>query len=219
MPATCLHLRPRDGAVWAALMIALAVHAQSAIVRETQEPVARGTAQQEFDRLAAQEVDKAGNLDFDLEFAIAANEAGQFTRAIIALERVLAMQPGNERARSEMGRALYGVGDHKAARALLAESRDKGFTAVAGETIDQLLHAIDRVEAEGRSSARAYLEAGAGWDSNINAAPGLTNVAVPAYGGSILAVDPPRTRKKGWDGSWTARGSGRPLLWPPVFLL
>ncbi|MEJ6023404.1 tetratricopeptide repeat protein [Ramlibacter sp. PS4R-6] len=201
-------------------MVALAVSAQtSAVIRETQETRTGGTAQQEFDRLSEQEVDKAGDPAFDLPFAIAANEAGQFTRAIIALERVLAMQPGNERARAEMGRALYGVGDHKAARALLSESREKGFTAVAGETIDQLLHAIDRVEAEGRSSAKGYLEAQAGWDSNINSAPGLNNVAVPAYGGTILAVDPAGTKKKGWYGAWTAGASGRLVLGPRFSLI
>jgi hypothetical protein len=200
-------------------MIALACNAQTAIVQETNEPAATGTAQQQFDRLSAQEPEKAGDPAFDLAFAIAANEAGQFTRAIMALERVLAAQPGNERARAEMGRALYGVGDHKGARALLSESKEKGFTAVAGETIDQLLHAIDRVEAEGRSSAKGYVEATAGWDSNINSAPGVSNVAVPAYGGSILAVDPAGTRKKGWYGAWTAGASGRLVLGPRLSLI
>lgn len=219
MLATRLHSLSRGGAVWAALMVALAANAQTAVIRESQEGVTGGTAAQQFERLSAQEVDKAGDPDFDLAFAIVANEAAQFTRAIIALERLLALQPGNERARTEMGRALYGVGDHKAARALLAESKEKGFTAVAGETIDQLLHAIDRVEAEGRSSAKGYLEATAGWDSNINSAPGLSNVAVPAYGGSILAIDPSGTKKKGWYGAWTAGASGRLVLGPRLSII
>src|SRR5689334_15154003 len=107
---------PRDGAVWAALLVALAMNsakAQTATIRQSDEPI-QGSAQDEFNRLSAQETDKAGDPDFDLAFAIAANEAGQFTRAIMALERLLALQPANERARTEMGRALYGVGDHKA---------------------------------------------------------------------------------------------------------
>lgn len=219
MVAQRMHQATRDGAVWAALMVSLAVNAQTAVVREVQEPAVRGTAAEQFERLAADEVEKAGDPDFDLALGIAGNEAGQWTRAIMALERVLASQPGNERARSEMGRALYGVGDHKAARALLAESKEKGFSAVAGETIDQLLHAIDRVEAEGRSSARGYLETTAGWDSNINSAPGLSNVVVPAYGGSILAVDPSGTKKKGWYGAWTGGASGRLVLGPRLSLI
>ena len=200
-------------------MVSLAVSAQTAQIKEVQEAQATGTAAQQFERMAAQEVEKAGDPAFDLAFGIAANEAGQFTRAIFALERVLTVQPGNERARAELGRALYGVGDNKAARALLSESKDKGFTAVAGETIDQLLHAIDRVEAEGRSSAKGYVETTAGWDSNINSAPGLTNVAVPAYGGSVLAVDPSGTKKKGWYGAWTAGASGRLVLGPRLSLI
>ncbi len=167
-----------------------------------------------FEKLALQEPQRAGEIEFDLALGIAANEAGQFTRAIIALERVLAVQPAHERARAEFGRALYGVGDNKAARALLAESQQKGFTSVAGDTIDQLLHAIDRVEAEGRSSAKAYLELNTGWDSNINSAPGLSSVAVPAFGGAILAVDPSGTRRSGGYLGWTAGASGRMVLGP-----
>lgn len=216
MLATRLHPKPRDGAVFAALTVVLAVHAQTAVVRQTQEA---GKTSLEFESLAEQEPVKAGDPEFDLALGIAANEAGHFTRALIALERLIAVQPGNPRARAEMGRALYGVGDHKAARRLLAESREKGFTAVAGETIDQLLHAIDRVEAEGRSSAKGYVEATAGWDGNINSAPGLSNVAVPAYGGSILAVDPSGTKKKGGYGAWTGGASGRLVLGPRLSLI
>jgi Flp pilus assembly protein TadD len=139
----------------AALLGTCAAFAQTAVVQQTEEVVRSGTAMEAFERLAEQEVRRAGELEFDLALGIAANEAGQFTRAIIALERVLAVQPSHERARAELGRALYGVGDHKAARALLAESQLKGFTAVAGDTIDQLLHAIDRVEADAGPPPRA----------------------------------------------------------------
>jgi outer membrane protein len=199
----------RRSGIWAALVVALAAHAQADLVREAQGLLETGRGAQAYQMLESEEVRYAGDLDFDLSLGIAANEAGQFPRAIIALERVLALHPGNERARAEMGRALYGVGDNKAARALLSESMAKGYVSVAGEGIEQLLHAIDRVEAEGLSSAKGYVEMNAGYDTNINSAPGLSNVAVPAYGGSILAVDPAGARRKGGFWGVAAGASGR----------
>lgn len=211
---TTIQLPSLRRALWLTLFVACAVHAQADAVRQAQELVRAGQVQQAFDLLDAREVEFAGDPDFDLNFGIVANEAQQFTRAIIALERVLTTQPAHERARAELGRALYGVGDHQAARKLLGESRDKGITAVAGETIDQLLHSIDRVEAEGRSSAKGYVEWVGGTDSNINGAPGISQVAVPALGGSIVAIDPSGTRKRGQFAGLSIGGSGRMVLGP-----
>jgi Flp pilus assembly protein TadD len=75
---------------------------------------------------------------------IAANETGQYTRAVFALERVLAVQPGNSRARAELGRALFSVGDTKASRQVLMETKQDDIPAEAAATIDQFLQAIDQ---------------------------------------------------------------------------
>jgi tetratricopeptide (TPR) repeat protein len=200
--------------ITAALGAVLSLNAQTDVIRQSQDLLSQGKPADAFKLLSDAEVQQAGDIEFDLALGAAANAAGEFTRAIIALERVLAVQPGNERARAELGRALYGVGDHKGAKQLLSESRQQGLTAIAGEPVEQMLHAIDRVEAEGKSSARAYLEATAGWDSNINSAPGVSSVAVPAYGGSVLAIDPAGAQKKGAFASFGAGASGRYVLGP-----
>ena len=205
--------RARNG-LWALALGACVAHADPDLVRRSQDLVQRGQAAAAYQLLQAEESRWAGDVNFDVAFAIAANEAGQFPRAIIALERVLAVQPGHQRARAEMGRALYGVGDVKAARTLLTESREKGFISVAGETIDQLLHSIDRIEAEGQSSWRGWIEFAIGDDTNINSSPGLSNVAVPAYGGSILAINPGGTGQRGHYAMLGGGLSGRYVLDP-----
>jgi hypothetical protein len=215
----CYLLPPPRSGVWAALLVSLAVHAQVDTVRQARELLASKRPREAYELLSAQEVQHAGEVEFDLLLGAAANEAGEFTRAIMALERVMSSEPGNTQARAELGRALYAVGDRKAARALLAESKLEGIIAIAGENVEQLLHAIDRTEADGRSSARAYVELAVGHDSNINSAPGVSNVAVPAYGGSILAVDPAGTRKSGAFTSATAGSSGRLVLGPRLSLI
>jgi tetratricopeptide (TPR) repeat protein len=198
----------------AALLVlsAWTVHASPVVLERARALGDAGRASEAYAWLESHETRLAGDAAFDLAFAIAANRAGHYSRAIIALERVLAVQPGQPRARAEMGRALYAVGDLRGARALLAESRQNGVEGLAAGPIDQLLHAIDRIEADGRSSVRGYLEAGLAADSNLNSAPGFSNVAVPAYGGSLVTIDPAGTRD---GGRYAALGGGISGRWVP----
>lgn len=208
------------GVFLAGVLSVTGLHAEvDALVREAQELSTAGQGAKAYEMLEPQESQRAGDPDFDLAFGIAANQAAQYTRAIMALERLMALQPDNVRARTELGRALYGVGDNKAARKLLAEGQLNGITAVAGEPIDQLLHAIDRVEAEGNSSWRGYVEASAGQDSNINGAPGISSVAVPSLGGSILGIAPGGTKQSGGFGALAAGLSGRMVMDDPRWSL
>ncbi len=155
-----------------------------------------GQARQAFDLLEPQEVARAGDPDFDTVLGIAANETGQFTRAVFALERALSVQPGNARARAELGRALFSVGDTQAARRVLMETQQADIPREASATIDQFLQAIDRSEEAARSSVKPYLEAAVGYDTNINSGPGNANVAVPAFGGLIFTLSPTSTELK-----------------------
>lgn len=174
-----------------ALLCPLAAHAQGdALVAQARAALEQGQARRAFDLLAPFETERAGNPEFDLVLGMAANRTSQYTRAILALERVMDVQPGNAQARSEMGRALFGVGDRQGARALLADSKQQGVPLVAGESIDQLLQAVDRVEATGQSSYKGYVEASLGHDSNANGGPSARNLAVPAFGGALVDLQP-----------------------------
>jgi outer membrane protein len=195
--------------------ITVAAHAEvDELVRQAQSANAQGQAQAAYDMLEPHEVERAGDPDFDLTMGIAANGNAQYTRAILALERVLAVQPDNMQARAELGRALFAVGDRKAARALLSESKLEGIPVVAGEDIDQLLQAIDRVDAAGVSSYKGYVELAVGDDSNVNAAPAQNNLAVPAFGGSLVTLAPGSTRTHATFGALGGGLSGRYVIDP-----
>ncbi len=166
------------------------VHAEvDALVRDARALLDKGQAKQAFDLLEPQETPRAGDPDFDTVLGIAANETGQFTRAVFALERVLSVQPENSRARAELGRALFSVGDTVASRRVLLETKKDNIPAEAAATIDQFLQAIDKTEEAARSSVKAYVEAGFGYDTNINSGPGNANVAVPAFGGAVFTLN------------------------------
>jgi hypothetical protein len=175
----------------AALLLSLclapvAVHAQAdAVVREALAMTESGRARQAYDMLEPLEVQRAGDPDFDTVFGIAANLVGEHARAVMALERATQVQPGNARARAELGRAMFAVGDSKSARVLLEQAKSQGAPAVAALTIDQFLRAIDMAESLMRSTWRGYVSFGLGHDSNLSSGPADANVAVPALGGAV----------------------------------
>lgn len=208
------------GGCASALMLAGPAHAEvDALVRESLALAEQGKAQQAFDQLAAVETQRAGDPDFDTVLGIAANETGQFTRAVFALERALTVQPGNSRARAELGRALFALGDNQAARQVLQETKRDGIPPEAARKIDEFLQAIDRNEEAARSSVRGYIEAGAGRDSNINSGPGNANVAVPALGGLVFTLGPTGVRLKDSFYSVGAGISGRYVIDPRLSLI
>lgn len=161
-----------------------------ALVQQANALLAQGQARQAFDLLEPLETPRAGDPDFDTVLGIAANETGQFTRAVFALERALSVQPGNARARAELGRALFAAGDTRASRRVLLEAKQGSIPLGAADTIDQFLQAIDRSEEAARSSVKLYIESQIGHDTNINSGPGNPNVAVPAFGGAVFTLTP-----------------------------
>lgn len=203
-----------------ALLLVGVAHAQTdALVRESLLLVEQGKAQQAFDQLAALETERAGDPDFDTVLGIAANETSQFTRAVFALERVLSVQPGNSRARAELGRALFALGDNQAARQVLQETKRDGIPPEAARKIDEFLQAIDRNEEAARSSIKVYVEAGIGMDSNINSGPSNANVAVPALGGLVLTLASTSVKLKDTFYSLGAGVSGRYVIDPRLSLI
>ncbi len=125
-------------------------------------------------------------------------------------ERVTIVQPGNTRARAELGRAMFAVGDSTSARTLLEQAKAQGAPAEAALTIDQFLRAIDVAEAQARSSFKAYVEGGIGHDSNISNGPGNPNVAVPNIGGVVLNAN--AVKRDATFVSLAAGASGRYVL-------
>lgn len=202
----------RLGAAMCAVFVAHGVaHAEvDDLVRKALAMAESGQARQAYELLEPHEVTRAGDPDFDTVLGIAANQSGEHARAVMALERVTIVQPGNTRARAELGRALFAVGDSKSARALLEQAKAQGAPAEAALTIDQFLRAIDVAEAQMRSSFKAYVELGVGHDSNVSSGPGNPNVAVPNLGGVVLA--PNSVKRDAGFANLAAGVSGRQVL-------
>jgi outer membrane protein len=159
-------------------------------VRQALALAEAGQGQQAFALLEPLEAQRAGDPDFDTVFGIAANQAEQFTRAVFALERALTVQPGNARARAELGRALFSMGDHQGARAALEQTKLQGVPIQAAKSIDEYLQAINRIDASNQAKVQWYIEGGLGHDSNVNSSPPSSDVAVPVFGGLVFTLNP-----------------------------
>lgn len=167
---------------FACAMLAFQAQAADNLVIQGAELVKAGKSKEAYALLEPQESARAGDKDFDLLFAISALDVGQNTRAIFALERVLAVDPNNARARAEMGRAYLGVGEAAAARTEFETVKTLGVPADVQATVDRFMSAVERIENATTPMVRGYVEGTVGYDTNVNAAPAQSSIAIPAFG-------------------------------------
>lgn len=135
-----------------------------------------------YEALAAQESARAGDPVFDYQLGIAALDAGRYGEAIIALQRVLAVQPNNAPARAELARAYALAGDVDTARDEFATVRDDpSLPDPVRQRFTGFVRQFDRQIAGGGSDVSGFLDARAGHDSNINAATDLNSIVIPLF--------------------------------------
>lgn len=138
-----------------------------------------------YELLEPLEESRAGDTDFDYLLGLAGVEAGKVTRGVFALERVLATDPNNNAARVEIARGHFLLGESESAKIEFQSVKDQNPSPELTTAIDKYMSAIDKSLGL-VTSYSAYLEAGGGYDTNINSATGSGSVAVPFFGGLII---------------------------------
>jgi tetratricopeptide (TPR) repeat protein len=132
---------------------------------------------------------RAGSPDYDLLLGIAALDAGEPTRAVFALERVLAVEPDNARARAELARAYYLAGENEAAKQEFTSIKKDSVPAPVARTIDKYLSLIEGRLAATGTRVNVYIQGAGGYDSNVNSATDSSTIAVPAFGNLVFTLD------------------------------
>ena len=130
--------------------------------------------------------DQLGSPIFDFFYGIAAIDAGHAGEGVLALERYLLSFPDNRSARFQLARGYYVLGEDQRARdefqQLLADA-----TGSEKTTAERYLDAIKAREGRYQPTATGYLEAGLGYDTNINSGiPGGSTFSMP--GGFVAGV-------------------------------
>lgn len=146
------------------------------------------TAQQDSDAdrryaaLEAQVGSRAGDPAFDYQLGVAAIDSGRYGEAIIALQRVLAVDPDNAPARAELARAYVLAGDVDTARAEFATVvDDPSLPDPVRQRFTGLVRSLDRQIAGGGSDVSGFLDARVGYDDNVNAATDIAAITIPLF--------------------------------------
>lgn len=163
-------------------MVPALAGAADALLQEAQRFLAAKNPRSAFQLLLPHEPRRAGEVAFDYLLGIAALDAGDPQRAVFALERVLAIDPGYLEARAEIARAYFVLGERQnAQREFRAVRSEKSIPASAAATIDRYLSALEPA----RTRLSGFVEGSYGFDTNVNSATARNEIGIPALGGAI----------------------------------
>ena len=137
--------------------------------------------------------DQLGNPQFDFYFGVAAIDAGHAGEGVLALERYLLTFPGSNEARLELARGYFVLGDLVRAREEFEEVSKRDPPAAVQATIDRYLDGIRARESRYTPSSLFYLEAGIGFDSNVNGGVGNSALNLPNFG--LVTIAPAGVKK------------------------
>lgn len=163
----------------------LAAPASAAVdeaVRQATAHVEAGRAGDAYALLAPLARQRAGDPDFDYALGLAAADSGRPAEAIIAFQRVLAVQPGNAPARAEIARAYALANDINTARAQFdTVVDDPSLPDPVRQRFNRIVRDYDRQIAGGGAGLTGFVDLTGGWDSNVNTATDLTQITIPLF--------------------------------------
>ena len=154
--------------------------------------------------LAPQLSIRAGDPDFDYAFGVAATDAGHGLEAILAFQRVLAVQPDNAEARAEIARTYARMGDVESARAQFdTVLADPSIPDPVRQRFSRIVRDLDKIRGGGEPNVSGFVEASGGYDSNINVATSLNSITLPllAFLGPATLSGNARSQDSGFFGA------------------
>jgi len=138
-------------------------------------------------QLGLKHPEKLGDPDFDFFFGFAAVESGKLGEGVLALERYLLNFPGNDRARLELARAYFLLGEDGRALDEFSSLRSKSLPQPVVLTIERYIDAIRLRQGRYETVSRFYVEAGLGRDSNVNSGVASSSISLPTLGNVFVS--------------------------------
>lgn len=168
---------------FSACTVAAPAHAETdAVVSQALELHRGGKPEEAYRLLAPLAETRAGDPDFDYALGLAAADAGHHGEALLALQRVLAIQPTNAQARAEIARVYALSGDVDTARQQFdTVLQDPSLPDPVRQRFTRMVESYDRQISGGGSDVTGFLDVSGGYDSNINSATDLTQVTIPLF--------------------------------------
>lgn len=191
LPARRARLLPRWLGCALTAWLLCSTAAQAAPLDELRRQVEAGQFDQAYATAMAQP-QLVGDVHFDFLYGVAAVNTGRIPEGLLALERHLTAVPANDRARLELARGYFLLGEYTRARVEFEFVLRYNPPAGVRATINGFLQAMQtRENADRRASARVYAEAGAGYDNNVNGGTFRDELQL-VFGNITLAGSPSR---------------------------
>lgn len=175
-----------SGKVCAALVAASLAASAHAQVTDKEQPTAQlralvesGRAAQAYERFCRAELDFPQR---DLWCGIALVDIGRAGEAAIALERYVLTNPEDARGRLELARAYFHAGDDVRARTEFEAVQSMKPPADVQAGINRYLDSLFQRESLYRRRTLLYIEAGLGYDSNVNGGVAQADISLPVLG-------------------------------------
>jgi tetratricopeptide (TPR) repeat protein len=141
--------------------------ADDAVLSQARAFVKAGDYKAAYELLLPLETERSGSVEFDMLLGISGVEAGENSRGIFALERVLALEPNNLEARALIAKGYYKAGEAENAKAEFNNLLSQKPNAEITKLIEDNMSAIDKATGQ-KTAFAAYLDVGLGYDSNIS---------------------------------------------------
>jgi tetratricopeptide (TPR) repeat protein len=141
------------------------------VIEKAKRLLADGNPKQAYMDLIAIQGQAAGNVEYDYLLGVAALDSGKLEDAIIAFERVLAINPRHAGAQMDLARAYYATGSFDLAEAGFLKLQAANPPPNAAAAIERYLEAIKERKRITTAGWTGYGELGIGYDSNITGVP------------------------------------------------
>ncbi|HKJ70670.1 MAG TPA: surface lipoprotein assembly modifier [Gammaproteobacteria bacterium] len=158
---------------------ALAAPANAGLdLERLQRLVERGRMERAYELALVNRAANEGRLRFDFYYGVAAIDTGHVAEGVFALERVLMHRPGLDRARLELARGYFMLGEDRRARQEFRTVLGHQPPEAVQATVERFLEAMRRRSDRYQTVVTAYAELAGGYDSNVNSATDADSVAI-----------------------------------------
>lgn len=152
---------------------------------------------QAFENLSLLYPEYSSDPEFDLLYAIVANEVGQYGRAILALERVLTLQPDNSRARAEIARSYYLQGEYQSSQNQFDIARATTVDEKSAWVIENYLSEIRHKSVPDDAPLFfGHVQITTGYDSNVSQGLNDESITLPILGQILEFIVNPEALEK-----------------------
>ncbi|HEX5361120.1 MAG TPA: tetratricopeptide repeat protein [Fluviicoccus sp.] len=138
--------------------------------------------------LAPLEDERAGNADYDYLLGQALLESGDPSNAVFPFERCLSVAPDDGPCRVQMARTHLAMGETANARAELETIQTHNPPPQVQDMVNRFLGVVSTREKQEKRLLTAFVQAGAGFDNNVNGGTSASQIAIPAFNNLIFTI-------------------------------